>query len=46
MPFLAKGFILFGNKNRFKKYIFEDKQKAQRLYEKMKRKGLDVQLCY
>ena len=46
MPFLAKGFILFGRKNRFKKFIYEDKQKAQRLYEKMKRKGLDVQLCY
>lgn len=46
MPFLAKGFIIFGKNNRFRKFYFDDKQKAQRLYEKMRRKGLDVQLCY
>ena len=46
MPFLAKGFMLFGRRNRFKTYLFEDRKKAQRLYNRLKQKGLDVQLVY
>ena len=46
MPILAKGIIIFGKKNRFKKILFEDKQKAQRQFERCRRKGLDVQYIY
>lgn len=46
MMFLAKGIIIFKKKNHFKKIEFEDEKKAQRAYEKYKRKGMDVQLVY
>jgi len=46
MPFLAKGIIVFGRNNRFRKFFFEDKQKAQRFWLKCQRKGLDAQLVY
>ena len=46
MPFLAKGVMIFGNNNRFKKIIIPDKEKAQRFWLKCKRKGLDAQLLY
>ena len=44
--FLAKCFVLFGKNNKFKKYHFEDTKKAQRAFERLKRKGLDVQYLY
>ena len=46
MPFLAKGVTVYGRKNRFKTYLFIDREKAQRFWEKCKRLGLDAQLVY
>ena len=46
MPFLAKGIMIFKRKNRFKTILFEDKEKAQRFWQRCKRKGLDAQLVY
>ena len=46
MPFLAKGFIIFGSGINFKKILFRDKKKNLRLYERLKRRGADVQLIY
>ena len=43
---LAKGIVIFGRNNRFKKILFKDKEKAQRIWEKCQRKGLDAQLMY
>ena len=44
--FMTRSLIVFKRKNRFKRYDFEDEKKAQRVYLKMKRKGMDVQLAY
>ena len=46
MPCLARAILIFGRNNRFKRIRFQDEKKAQSAYEKMKRKGLDVQLAY
>lgn len=46
MPCLARSIIIFGRKNKFKRINFHDEKKAQSAYEKMKRKGMDVQLAY
>ena len=46
MPLLAKGIIIFHRNNKFKKILFKDKEKAQRLWDKAKRKGWDAQLVY
>ena len=46
MPFLAKGIMVFGRRNKFKLHLFQAKEKAQRFWEKCKRKGLDAQLVY
>ena len=46
MPFLAKGVTVFKRKNRFKTYLFEDREKAHRFWLKCKRKALDAQLVY
>lgn len=43
---LAKGIIIFGRNNRFRKIFFKDKEKAQRIWDKCQRKGLDAQLMY
>ena len=46
MPFLARGIMIVGNKNRFKIHLFKDREKAQRFWLKCKRLGLDAQLVY
>ena len=46
MPCLARTIIIYGRKNRFRKISFQDEKRAQSAYEKMRRKGLDVQLAY
>lgn len=46
MPFLARGVTVFGRKNRFKTYLFIDREKAHRFWLKCKRLGLDAQLYY
>lgn len=44
--FLGKCLIVFKRNNRFKRYLYEDEKKAQRAYQKMKRRGWDVQIAY
>lgn len=46
MPFLAKGIMIYKSNNRFKLHVFQNKEKAQRFWEKCKRRGLDAQLVY
>ena len=46
MPCLARTIIIFGRNNRFRKINYSDEKKAQSAYEKMRRRGLDVQLAY
>ena len=46
MAFLAKDIIIFKSHNRYKIHTFGNKEKAQRFWQKCKRKGLDAQLVY
>lgn len=46
MPFLAKGIMVYSANNRFKLYLFKDKEKALRFWERCKRKGLCANLVY
>lgn len=46
MPMLAKGIIIFFEKNKFKKIFIQDKEKALRVWNRCLRKGWDAQWMY